>query len=82
MFWLGILLFELLAPLPEKRKTHQIPKLRSEDVTGSQYLHEYEKGVINALIADDELDRPNDVQEVIEVAEMIKDKFEGKNIDV
>ena len=56
---------------------YEIPRLSCNDISESPYLHEYEKGVINALIADDELDRPNDIQEIIEVAEMIKDKVQG-----
>ena len=70
-------MFELLAILPEQNETHRIQRLRYKHFSDNQNLQEHEKNLIGALIADEEIDRPMNIQEVIEVTEILKDRHQG-----
>ena len=74
---IGVLLYELLTMLPEKDTEQQTKDLTMNSISEIQDLHEYEKGLIGALINDEKDLRPDDIQEIIEATDMIQDKFKG-----
>ena len=74
---IGVLLYELLTMVPEKDKLQQIQELTMNSISENQSLHQYEKGLIGALINEEKDHRPDDIQEIIEATDMIQDKFKG-----
>ena len=70
-------MFDLLTPLPTETEENRVTMISSNDITENQDLYEYEKGLLSALISDENDAQSGDIHEIIAATDVIQDKIQG-----
>ena len=78
--FLGVIFYELLKIIPADNWTKHIYSIREGGFLQDNSLLDHEKALLGVLLAQDAADRPSDVQDVIEVAEILLDNYKGLSI--
>ena len=80
MIIVGIIFYELLKIIPAENWTQHINSIHDGGFLQDNSLMDHEKALLGVLLAPDAADRPSDVQDVIEVAQMLLDNYKGRSI--
>ena len=71
----------MLCVVPEDDWTQHMLAARDGSFLKNNQLLEHEKALLSVLLAPDAADRPSEIQDVIDVAEILLDNYKGKSLE-